>query len=121
MYVLIFGITNMILSDKHYIPHDTGFIGGTLGGIVTVAHMPAVQPVFLLDSKTLQIVAQTYSNQNGHYCFTCLPADKCYTLFARDRFKRASLRPPVWDYVTPVNDMSLSEQYDFLKAYDEHV
>lgn len=121
MFALIFGTTDMVLSEKHYITRGTGFIGGMLGGIVSVAHLPSMQPVFLLDSVTLRLVAQTYANKRGHYCFTGLPTDKRYMLFARDRFKRASLRPPVWDYVTPVNDMSLSEQYDFLKAYDEHV
>lgn len=86
----------------------TGFVAGTQDGIVTVGGQPAQREITVMHAKTLHIVQKAYSLPNGHYLLTNLDPTQEYLIMARD-YKR-EYEPCVWDYVTPVTDLTADEQ-----------
>ena len=97
-----------MIIDLYYQAYGTGYIAGTNDGIVTVRGSPASRKIWLLDAQTLAIVKVVTSLPNGRYLFLGLNPDREYLVMVRD-YKR-ELEPFAWDYVKPVNDITLDAQ-----------
>ena len=95
--------THTTLSLTH-----NGYIAGSADGIVTVQGKPASRKIWLLDAESLAIEAVQWSLDNGHYMFLGLGTTKEYLVMARDYKKE--YEPFVWDYVTPADDLTVTEQ-----------
>lgn len=84
------------------------YIAGANDGIVTVMGSPASRKIWLLNAQTMAVEQVVTSLSNGHYIFLGLNPDKEYVVMVRD-YKR-ELEPFAWDYVAPLDDLSLSDQ-----------
>lgn len=84
------------------------YIAGANDGIVTVNGSPASRKIWLLDAKTMAVNQVISSLNSGHYIFLGLNPDKEYVVMVRD-YKR-ELEPFVWDYVKPLDDITLDAQ-----------
>ena len=56
----------------------SGYIAGSGDGIVTVRGKPASRKIWLLDAKSLAVVAAQWSLDNGHYAFFGLDSGREY-------------------------------------------
>lgn len=86
----------------------SGYIAGSADGIVTVQGKPASRNIWLLNAQTMAVEQVVTSLKNGHYLFLGLDLAKEYLVMVRD-YKR-ELEPFAWDYVTPANDLTITEQ-----------
>lgn len=85
-----------------------GYIAGSGDGIVTAQGTPASRKIWLLNAQTMMVVQVVTSLSNGHYIFLGLNPDKEYLVMVRD-YKR-ELEPFAWDYVKPLDDITLDAQ-----------
>lgn len=85
-----------------------GYIAGANDGIVTVNGSPASRKIWLLNAKTMAVEQVVTSLNNGHFIFFGLNPDKEYVVMVRD-YKR-ELEPFAWDYVKPLDDITLEGQ-----------
>lgn len=97
----------MIISAK-LVVSGSAYIAGTDKGILTVAGKPAARAVYLLNSITLAVLQVCKSTSSGHYIFAGLDASKDYLVIARDYKKEFEAFS--WDYVKPVDDLTVAEQ-----------
>ena len=97
-----------MIIDLYYLAHGSGYIAGANDGIVTVMGSPASRRIWLLDAQTMTVEQVTTSLENGRYIFMGLNPDREYLVMVRD-YKR-ELEPFAWDYVKPLNDMTLDAQ-----------
>lgn len=95
------------LAINFTLPHS-GYIAGANDGIVTVQGKPASRKIWLLNAQTMAIEQVVTSLKNGHYLFVGLDPEKEYLVMARDYKKE--FEPFVWDYVQPVDDLTIAEQ-----------
>lgn len=86
----------------------SAYIAGANDGIVTVGGSPASRRIWLLDAKSMAVEQVVKSLNNGHYIFLGLNPDKEYLVMVRD-YKR-ELEPFAWDYVKPLDDITLDAQ-----------
>lgn len=86
----------------------SAYIAGANDGIVTVRGSPASRRIWLLNAKSMAVEQVVKSLNNGHYIFLGLNPDKEYVVMVRD-YKR-ELEPFVWDYVKPLDDITLDAQ-----------
>lgn len=84
------------------------YIAGANDGIVTAQGIPASRKIWLLSARTMIVEQVVTSLSNGHYIFLGLNPDKEYLVMVRD-YKR-ELEPFVWDYVKPLDDITLDAQ-----------
>ena len=89
------------------LPHS-GYIAGSGDGIVTVQGKPASRKIWLLNAQTMVVEQIVTSLSNGHYIFMGLDPAKEYLLMVRDYKKE--FEPFVWDYVKPMDDLTITEQ-----------
>ena len=101
---------------KTYTPlslSHSGYIAGSGDGIVTVQGKPSSRKIWLLDAKTMQVEQIITSLKNGHYIFLGLDPSRKYIVIVRD-FEPDGIKwtgeAVIWDYVTPVTDLSVSAQ-----------
>lgn len=92
-----------------------GYIAGSGDGIVTVQGIPANRKVYLLNALTLAVERAQASLNNGHYLFLGLDPAKEYLVMARD-YKR-EFEPFAWDYVKPIDDLTIAEQQDLWSSW----
>ena len=86
----------------------SGYIAGSADGIVTVHGSPASRKIWLIDAETMEVKHIVTSLKNGHYMFLGLDYTKEYMVIVRDHKKEYA--PFAWDYVKPVDDLTVAEQ-----------
>ena len=91
------------------------YIAGTADGIVSINGSPASRPVYLIDADTLNIVDVILSTNKGNYLFTGIEPNKKYLVMARDY--NHEYEPAVWDYVTPVTDLTPTQQQELWQSW----
>lgn len=102
-----------------------GYIAGSGDGIVTVNGQPAARSILLYEpvgafGAFLTLIARQTSLANGHYLFLGLDPNKRYMLMCRDLEPNGAeqrYEPVVWDYVTPANDLTGSEQQELWQSW----
>ena len=79
-----------------------GYIAGEDVGIVTVLGQPAERHVwlFLREVNNLRIIADTWSDKNGHYRFDNLNTELRYLVMAADNFD-GKYEPIAYDMAKP--------------------
>lgn len=92
-----------------------GYIAGTNDGIVTVAGKPASRKIWLLNAQTLVVEQVITSLKDGHYLFLGIVTDKEYLVMVRDYKKE--FEPFAWDYVTPANDLTVTQQQELWASW----
>lgn len=100
----------MLHKDARHGGH--GYFAGTVDGIVTVAGIPAVRRIYLMDLQEMRIIRSVWSNKNGEYFIGHLDPNREYLAFARDHER--NYEPVAWDYLTPATTLTLAEQLQLL-------
>lgn len=77
-------------------PLKTGYIAGQL----TVAGVPAVRKVVVLDPYTYGFICSVWSQSDGSYRIPNLDPAKPYLVLGRDYARQ--YEPVAWDWVMPV-------------------
>lgn len=93
----------------------SAYIAGANDGIVTVRGSPASRRIWLLNAKSMAVEQVVKSLNNGHYIFLGLNPDKEYLVMVRD-YKR-ELEPLAWDYVQPLDDITLEAQQSLWQSW----
>lgn len=93
----------------------SAYIAGANDGIVTVRGSPASRRIWLLNAKSMAVEQVVKSLNNGHYIFLGLNPDKEYLVMVRD-YKR-ELEPFAWDYVQPLDDITLDAQQSLWQSW----
>ena len=104
-----------MLVSMYSTAEGSGYIAGANDGIVTVRGLPSSRKIWLLDAKTMAVNQVISSLNNGHYIFFGLNPDKEYVVMVRD-YKR-ELEPFAWDYVKPLDDITLEGQKSLWQSW----
>lgn len=89
---------NRIISP-HYKYGGRGYIAGEAEGIVTVNGQPASRRIYLFIRPKMEIVADTWSKDDGSYRFDRLKEDGEYLMVATDYKKQ--YEPVSYDFIKP--------------------
>lgn len=93
-----------VLAVSHN-PRHSGYIAGTLDGIVTIAGQPAQRGIWCYEvtSASMTAVAQVWSLPNGHYLVPFLDKDKKHLIIGRDY--EARYEPVAYDNINVATDL----------------
>lgn len=88
-----------VVHSPHYKYGGRGYIAGEAEGIVTVNGQPASRRIYLFARPKMEIVADTWSKDDGSYRFDHLKEDEEYLMVATDYKKQ--YEPVSYDFIKP--------------------